>query len=136
MEKTHIAIVGAGPRGTSCLERLCSSAGSILGSQGKLTIHVINPYPLGPGKVWRTDQPPRLLINTVASQITLFTDDSVVCDRPIRPGPSLHAWAAGGSWLNLGPNDYPTRFAHGCYLEWVYGEICKRARGDGDCEDC
>ncbi|KAL8353773.1 hypothetical protein RB601_003554 [Gaeumannomyces tritici] len=128
MVNTHIAIVGAGPRGTSCLERLCASAGAILKDKGTLTIHVIDPYPLGPGKVWRTDQPPRLLMNTVASQITLFTDESVNCVGPIHPGPSLHAWAAGESWLQLGPNDYPTRFAHGCYLEWVYGEVCKRAR--------
>ena len=33
-------------------------------------------------------------MNTVASQVTLYTDDSVDCEGPIRPGPSLYAWAA------------------------------------------
>ncbi|KAF3762123.1 hypothetical protein M406DRAFT_53403 [Cryphonectria parasitica EP155] len=127
MENTHIAIVGAGPRGIGCLERLCSSAKDILKNEGKVTIHVIDPYPPGPGKVWRTNQPPRLLMNTVASQITLFTDESVNCKGPKRPGPTLHEWAAGESWLQLGPNDYATRFAYGCYLDWAYHEICKRA---------
>ena len=32
-------------------------------------------------------------MNTVASQVTLFTDDSVDCAGPIRPGPSLYEWA-------------------------------------------
>ncbi|KAH8429496.1 uncharacterized protein LDX57_007158 [Aspergillus melleus] len=127
MAYISIAIVGAGPRGTSCLERLCASAETILEAGGKLTIHIIDPYPPGPGKVWRTDQPPRLLMNTIASQVSLFTDETVKCEGPIRPGPTLHEWAAGECWLNWGPNDYPTRFANGRYLEWVFGEICRRA---------
>ncbi|KAK4220859.1 FAD-NAD(P)-binding-domain-containing protein [Podospora fimiseda] len=126
-EIAQIAIVGAGPRGISCLERLCASAVEILGINKKLMIHIIDPFPPGPGKVWRTNQPLLLLMNTVASQITVFTDESVECKGPILPGPSLHDWAAGESWLQLGPNDYPTRFGHGCYLDWAYHEICKRA---------
>lgn len=130
MKSTSIAIVGAGPRGTSSLERLCASACDILGEDGELTIHVIDPYPPGPGKVWRTDQPPRLLMNTITSQVSLFTDESVKCKGPILPGPSLHEWAKGECWLNWGPDDYATRFAHGRYLEWVFDEVCKRAADD------
>jgi len=40
--------------------------------------------------MWRTSQPGELLMNTVASQVTLFTDDSVDCAGPTVPGPSLY----------------------------------------------
>ncbi|MEV7731131.1 FAD/NAD(P)-binding protein [Streptomyces sp. NPDC088921] len=91
-----VALVGAGPRGTSVLERLCASAPELLPPGAHLTVHVIDPSPPGPGRVWRPTQSPDLLMNTVASQVTLFTDESVDCAGPIRPGPSLQEWACGG----------------------------------------
>ncbi|MGW0374195.1 FAD/NAD(P)-binding protein [Streptomyces coeruleorubidus] len=114
-----VALVGAGPRGTSVLERLCASAPELLPPGARLTVHVIDPYPPGPGRVWRTDQSPELLMNTVACQVTLFTDDSVDCSGPIRPGPSLYEWARG----TLGPDEYPTRADYGRYLEWVFAQV-------------
>ncbi|WRZ51787.1 FAD/NAD(P)-binding protein [Streptomyces sp. NBC_01314] len=151
-----IALVGAGPRGTSVLERLCASAPELLRPGTRLTVHVVDPAPPGPGQVWRTTQSPHLLMNTVASQVTLFTDDSVDCSGPIRPGPSLYEWATGGKgetdgsdrpgeWGGagevgrsggagelggaggLGPDDYPTRAQYGRYLEWVFAEVVRGA---------
>ncbi|WP_246112150.1 FAD/NAD(P)-binding protein [Streptomyces hawaiiensis] len=116
-------MVGAGPRGTSVLERLCASAPELLPPGARLTVHVIDPDPPGPGRVWRTAQSPELLMNTVACQVTLFTDASVDCSGPIRPGPSLHEWAGGG----LGPDEYPTRAEYGRYLEWVFAEVVRQA---------
>ncbi|MGW5614244.1 FAD/NAD(P)-binding protein [Streptomyces sp. NPDC003877] len=118
-----VAVVGAGPRGTSVLERLCASAPELLPPGARLTVHVIDPDPPGPGRVWRTAQSPELLMNTVACQVTLFTDDSVDCAGPIRPGPSLHAWADGA----LGPDEYPARADYGRYLEWVFAEVVRLA---------
>ncbi|MDQ0748125.1 putative NAD(P)/FAD-binding protein YdhS [Streptomyces africanus] len=118
-----VALVGAGPRGTSVLERLCASAPELLPPGARLTVHVIDPDPPGPGRVWRTDQSPELLMNTVACQVTLFTDDSVDCSGPIRPGPSLHEWARG----TLGPDEYPTRAEYGRYLEWVFARVVRDA---------
>ncbi|MGW2930479.1 FAD/NAD(P)-binding protein [Streptomyces sp. NPDC001156] len=132
-----VAVVGAGPRGTSVLERLCASAPELLPSGARLTVHVVDPAPPGPGRVWRTAQSPELLMNTVASQVTLFTDESVECAGPIRPGPSLYEWAHGdrpapagelesqgpehrAATSPLGPDDYPTRAQYGRYLEWVF----------------
>ncbi|WP_051948557.1 FAD/NAD(P)-binding protein [Streptomyces scabiei] len=133
-----IALVGAGPRGTSVLERLCASAPELLRPGTRLTVHVVDPAPPGPGQVWRTAQSPHLLMNTVASQVTLFTDDSVDCSGPIRPGPSLYEWATGGKRNSdgshqpcgpdeLGPDDYPTRAQYGRYLEWVFAEVVRGA---------
>ncbi|WP_328771982.1 FAD/NAD(P)-binding protein [Streptomyces sp. NBC_00286] len=121
--EVSVALVGAGPRGTSVLERLCASAPELLAPGARLTVHVIDPSPPGPGRVWRTDQPAELLMNTVSCQVTLFTDDSVDCSGPIRPGPSLHDWAGG----KLDPDEYPTRAQYGQYLEWVFAEVVRGA---------
>ncbi|KAI1453177.1 FAD-NAD(P)-binding-domain-containing protein [Annulohypoxylon moriforme] len=114
-----IGIVGMGPRGTSILERLVASAPEILLSRARLIIHVVDPSPPGPGRVWRINQPSDLLMNTVASQATLFTDNSVTCSGPIRPGHSLYDWAIRSD-IKIKPNDYPTRALHGRYLEWFF----------------
>ncbi|MEV0118502.1 FAD/NAD(P)-binding protein [Streptomyces sp. NPDC050844] len=124
-----VAVVGAGPRGTSVLERLCASAAELLPPGARLTVHVVDPSPPGPGRVWRTAQPSELLMNTVASQVTLFTDESVDCAGPVLRGPSLHEWAAAGHAPGLGPDDYPTRACYGRYLEWVFAETLREAPG-------
>ncbi|PSM41420.1 FAD-binding protein [Streptomyces dioscori] len=126
-DRLSVALVGAGPRGTSVLERLCASAPELLTPGTRLTVHVVDPSPPGPGRVWRTAQPAELLMNTVASQVTLFTDDSVDCSGPIRPGPGLHTWAGSHAVGPLGPDDYPTRAQYGRYLEWVFGEVVRGA---------
>ncbi|KAL2280865.1 hypothetical protein FJTKL_12177 [Diaporthe vaccinii] len=124
----QVAIVGAGPRGSSTLERLCASAKDFLAPGSRLTVHVVDPSPPGAGRVWRTDQPQVLLMNTVASQISLYTDESVTIEGPIRPGPSLHEWAVSvGGVPELGPDDYPTRALYGRYLEWVFRETVRNA---------
>lgn len=122
----HVAIVGAGPRGTSALERVCTSASEFLAPGTQLTVHVVDPSPPGAGQVWRTTQSSELLMNTVASQVTLFTDESVDCSGPIRTGPSLYTWATKAE-PGLGPDDYPSRAQYGRYLEWVFSEVVRRA---------
>ena len=65
-------------------------------------------------------------MNTVTSQVTLFTDETVVCAGPIQPGPTLYEWAAQMN-SDLGPNDYPSRAEYGQYLRWVFNEVVRRA---------
>ncbi|MFE7761561.1 FAD/NAD(P)-binding protein [Streptomyces sp. NPDC057438] len=140
-----ICVIGAGPRGLSVLERICANADA---AGRPVEVHLVDPYPPGAGAVWRTDQPGELLMNTVASQVTLFTDDSVDCAGPPVPGPSLYAWACAvrdgtaGQDLRralparaveearrLGPDTYPTRAFHGHYLEWVFRHLTRTAPG-------
>ncbi|MER0245279.1 FAD/NAD(P)-binding protein [Streptomyces sp. HSW2009] len=87
-----VCIVGVGPRGLSVLERLCATARDLPSAEPR-TVHVIDPYPPGSGQVWRTDQSRQLLMNTVACQVTVFTDASVEMAGPLEPGPSLYEWA-------------------------------------------
>ncbi|WP_286257723.1 FAD/NAD(P)-binding protein [Streptomyces graminofaciens] len=130
-------MIGAGPRGLSVLERICANADGIA---RPVVVHLVDPYPPGAGAVWRTDQPVELLMNTVASQVTLFTDDSVDCAGPSVPGPSLYEWSRtlGGAAdayparvreeaRRLGPDTYPTRSFHGHYLEWVFRHLLDTA---------
>ncbi|MEW2114883.1 FAD/NAD(P)-binding protein [Streptomyces sp. NPDC005474] len=132
-----MCVIGAGPRGLSVLERLCANAGD---AGRPVVVHLVDPYPPGPGAVWRTDQPPELLMNTVASQVTVFTDDSVPCAGPSVPGPSLYEWARTlekgpeaypaqvlAEARRLGPDTYPSRAFHGHYLEWVFRHLLRTA---------
>lgn len=132
-----IAIVGVGPRGLSVLERLCSNINNLSPDQ-YIDIHTIDPDPAGAGNVWRTDQSSNLLMNTVASQITMFTDFSVDCLGPKDLGPNLYEWAQFLTLIgfdeayddtvleeanSLQPDSYPTRSFYGHYLRWVYKRL-------------
>ncbi|WP_419666761.1 FAD/NAD(P)-binding protein [Streptomyces sp. 2-1] len=130
-----LCVIGAGPRGLSVLERICANADR---AARPVAVHLVDPYPPGAGAVWRTDQPGELLMNTVASQVTLFTDDSVDCAGPSVPGPSLYEWARTlgpeaypdrvlAEARRLGPDTYPTRAFHGHYLEWVFRHLLRTA---------
>ncbi|MFE9255798.1 FAD/NAD(P)-binding protein [Streptomyces sp. NPDC006879] len=141
---SEIGIVGAGPRGVSVLERLCAQERKSP-SCDRLTVHVIDPSPAGPGTVWRTAQPRHLLMNTVASQVSVFTDASVDITGPIEEGPSLYEWAqaqlrasaegvpvdlddsALAEARDLGPDSYPTRAFYGYYLTWVFQRLVATA---------
>ncbi|GGP63661.1 FAD/NAD(P)-binding protein [Streptomyces abikoensis] len=134
-----LCIIGAGPRGLSILERLCANARAAAAAGGApraVAVHLVDPGRPGSGGVWRTGQSRHLLMNTVASQITMFTDASVRMAGPLEPGPSLYAWARSRPHADaavraearrLGPDSYPTRAFYGHYLEWVFRRVVRRA---------
>ncbi|MFC1409690.1 FAD/NAD(P)-binding protein [Streptacidiphilus sp. N1-12] len=146
--KLDVCIVGAGPRGVSVLERLCANERHSP-SADHVTVHLIDPAQPGSGQVWRTGQSRHLLMNTVASQVTVYTDESVDIEGPICGGPSLYAWArqllaenskadpdpafAGyddgtlAEARDLGPDSYPTRAFYGLYLTWAYQQLTATA---------
>ncbi|MFD7700931.1 FAD/NAD(P)-binding protein [Streptomyces caelestis] len=137
----EVCIIGAGPRGLSVLERLLANERRAP-AHSAVTVHVVDPSAPGAGTVWRTEQSQHLLMNTVASQITVFTDDSARIDGPIEPGPSLHEWAQTLALLGdpaevdpvvlaearrLGPDSYPTRAFYGRYLQDCFERIVRSA---------
>ena len=87
----EIAVVGASVRGTALVERLIASAPELLDGS-PLRITVFDPHPPGSGRIWRDGQPQTLIMNTVAAQSTVFTDDTLRIDGPITPGPNLAQW--------------------------------------------
>ncbi|MFF5446449.1 FAD/NAD(P)-binding protein [Streptomyces sp. NPDC012888] len=158
MSVSHVelCIVGAGPRGLSVLERLLANERHDPQHESVL-VHVVDPSAPGAGAVWRTEQSRHLLMNTVASQITVYTDETSRIDGPIEDGPSLYDWAqsltkqAGSAGApagatdaphaadfceatlaeaaRLGPNTYPTRAFYGEYLRDCFRRLVERAPG-------
>ena len=59
-QSLRTAIIGAGPRGTSVLERLLANvaAAGTEAAAGAVRLHidVIDPYPAGSGHVWQPEQ--------------------------------------------------------------------------------
>ncbi|MGW2685843.1 FAD/NAD(P)-binding protein [Streptomyces sp. NPDC001414] len=134
---TTLCVIGAGPRGLSVVERVCANA-TVTGQRAVL--HLVDPYLRLGSRVWRVNQPPMLLMNTVASQVTMFTDESVTCEGPVSHGPSLYEWAKLLERLKpyvpypphvyeeaarLGPDSYPTRALYGRYLGWVFDRLVR-----------
>lgn len=129
-----VVLVGAGPRAIGWLERF-AAARSVAAERAPVVIHLIDPFPAGPGRIWRREQSSLLKLNSMAEDVTMFTDDSCTIDGPVRPGPSLLEWVEGvreGRIHDAGPadaavaaelaglrrGDFPTRRLQSHYLEW------------------
>lgn len=123
----NIGVVGSGPRGLSVLERLVARVATSA-PDAVMTVHLIDPCPAGPGAVWRQDQSAHLLMNTVASQVTAFADETVGRDAPLLGGPSLYEWARAvrPEGAALRPDDYVPRALYGAYLCWALRYIVDR----------
>ncbi|MFD6533600.1 FAD/NAD(P)-binding protein [Streptomyces sp. NPDC060184] len=129
-----LVVVGAGPRGTGLIERIAANAAELYAGR-PLDIHLVDPHPAGGGRIWRHDQSPLLWMNSMAQDVTVFTDDTVRQEGPVRPGPALDAWAeevrAGRITVDAEPavlaeihaltgQDFPTRRLQSTYLRWFY----------------
>lgn len=109
-----IVFVGGGPRTVGLLERFAANASELLDGRD-VHLHVVDPYPVGGGRIWRREQSRLLWMNSMTSDVTIFTDESVECDGPIVPGPDLATWVAGEGAVILekagleqpGPMDFP-----------------------------
>ncbi|MFE9249198.1 FAD/NAD(P)-binding protein [Streptomyces sp. NPDC007088] len=111
--RRSLVLVGAGPRATGLLERIAANAPSPYGFGG-LDVHLVDPYPAGPGRIWRRAQSPLLWMNSMAEDVTLYTDDSVEIEGPVVPGPTLHEWAG------IEGAAFADRRTQGGYLRWAY----------------
>ena len=129
-----LVFVGGGPRTVSLLERLAANAPQLLPATG-LDIHVVDPYPVGSGRIWRRSQSPLLWMNSVAKDVTMFLDESVVCEGPIVPGPPLDEWVAGpgravlieaglaGTADSFTADDFASREIASLYLSWTFDRV-------------
>ena len=132
-----VVIVGGGPRGTGVLERIVAGApGAGVDADHPLDVHVVDPYPAGAGRIWRTAQSELLWMNSMAADVTMWTDETVRMDGPIVPGPSLIEWAeevraageepegrVGEEIRGLRPETFPTRQLQSYYLAAVLDRV-------------
>jgi len=135
MKRITITIIGMGPRGLSVLERITAIARS---RQLLLDLAVIEPGECGQG-VHMARQPQHLLINTLASQVSLFPAPDMVRHAPVCATPTLTEWArqqgyrrvgdeyyriAGtGAGAEIGERDYLPRSLLGEYLIWSWQQL-------------
>ncbi|GAV44472.1 FAD/NAD(P)-binding protein [Streptomyces sp. LBUM 1476] len=115
LSSSSLVIVGAGPRGAGLIERIAANAPELYDGSG-LDIHLVDPHPPGAGRIWRAAQSPLLWMNSHAEDVTMFTDETVSMEGPVREGPTLHEWAGveGGTFAD--------RQLQGRYLGWFYEE--------------
>ena len=135
MKRYSITIIGMGPRGLSVLERIAATARH---RKLLLDIAVVEPGECGPG-VHSPRQPQHLLINTIASQVTVFPAPGTVRHAPVCATPSLTDWARQQGYRRVGElfyripgssagaevseRDYLPRALLGEYLCWAYQQL-------------
>ncbi|MFC7401934.1 FAD/NAD(P)-binding protein [Citricoccus sp. GCM10030269] len=139
-EHLTVAVVGAGPRGTSFLERLLAAieqadeqaggqdteqaAESTPPPQRLVDIVVIDPYSPGAGHVWRTTQSGQFLMNTPS----FFPTVAAAGTPGLRPSSVAQTF---DQWRQANParaevldrTDYPPRAVYGQYLTDAYREV-------------
>ena len=144
-----IAIVGAGPRGISLVERLAAHLRATP-LHSPLRLHIIDDAPLGAGRIWDTEQTRTLCMNTLAGAVTLFTEPGSTTTAPVLEGPILYEWiqllrgerpdiapaklelydshppreglaaSFAEELAQTRPESNPSRALYGAYLEWVF----------------
>ncbi|MFZ3454789.1 FAD/NAD(P)-binding protein [Arthrobacter sp. 7Tela_A1] len=150
MDKTQglrVAVIGAGPRGISVLDRLLARfLTQPAEDRPDLTILMIDPFTPGSGHVWRPGQSRHFLMNTPVLFPTVVP--AVGTEHAFAPsvtGLSFGDWARKAltdpeSGLNeadraeaarLSPSDFPSRALYGRYLEWTYAALAAAAAGAG-----
>ncbi|WP_285241913.1 FAD/NAD(P)-binding protein [Pseudarthrobacter sp. MEB009] len=143
-QSIRTVIIGAGPRGTSVLERLLAhTAARPAATAGpRLHIDVVDPYPAGPGHVWQPHQSRLFLMNTQSFYPTLIPEDP---ELPVpvagttfdqwrirqqeHPASSLSA-AERAELAGLGSTGFPSRALYGRYLRSTLEQLVDHAPQD------
>ncbi|MFC0254705.1 FAD/NAD(P)-binding protein [Massilia consociata] len=129
-----IAIIGLGPRGISVFDRIIAYARNDA-SATPLALYLFDGKEFGPG-CHTTDQGDHLLVNTVACQMTQFSDDTVRGGGPLLYGPSFADWLGSKSGsapdataghVEIDRNGYYSRALFGDYLRWGFEYLKKLA---------
>lgn len=110
-----VAIIGAGPRGISVLERLLSRISQRPSTA--VTIHLIDPFEPGPGRVWQVEQSPLYLMNTPA-----YFPTAVPADGGYNGTASFAQWRTE-ALPDMHDTAYPTRAQYGAYLRATYAQL-------------
>ncbi|MDK7083995.1 FAD/NAD(P)-binding protein [Pseudoglutamicibacter cumminsii] len=153
----RVVVIGAGPRGTSVVERLALAAagrqawapadlliddddGGALDAR-PLRIDVVDPYPAGSGRVWDPGQSRNLWMNTPSMFPTVAPERPAGVGRAEHPGLSFEQFrVSGGDGAELseveraelealGPGSFPPRPLYGRYLQHVWEGVAAQLEG-------
>lgn len=129
-----VVIVGAGPTAVGVLERVVANAAELSAGR-RLTVHLVDPFPAGGGRVWRADQSDLLWANSLAADITVLPDASVQTAGPTAEGTTLWQWVQRCAVLRpegdpmgiearrMQPTSFPSRPLVNAYLRWVLDQV-------------
>ncbi|MDQ1057074.1 putative NAD(P)/FAD-binding protein YdhS [Arthrobacter globiformis] len=134
-QSIRTALIGAGPRGTSVLERLLANWSAARPAGARLHIDVIDPFPAGPGHVWQPGQSRLYLMNTQSFYPTLVPEDTGLA-APVA-GTTFDRWRKAqqhsplpelsdderAELAVLGSGDFPSRAIYGRYLRSTFEEL-------------
>ncbi|WP_423183438.1 FAD/NAD(P)-binding protein [Arthrobacter sp. NyZ413] len=146
LRNLRVGLIGAGPRGTSVLERLLANWAAMETDGRSLHIDVVDPFPAGPGHVWQPGQSRLYLMNTQSFYPTLIPEDPQLA--PPLAGGSFDQWrveqcAGDGAGLSseelkelsaLASNDFPSRALYGRYLRSTLDAVLGRLPAGVDVE--
>ncbi|MFE4543350.1 FAD/NAD(P)-binding protein [Arthrobacter sp. NPDC056727] len=135
LQSIRTALIGAGPRGTSVLERLLANWSAAAPAGARLHIDVIDPFPAGPGHVWQPGQSRLYLMNTQSFYPTLVPEDTGLA-APVA-GTTFDRWRTAqqhsplpelsdderAELAVLGSGDFPSRAIYGRYLRSTFEEL-------------
>lgn len=132
-----VCLVGGGPRATALLERLTAGFAELGGEP--LDVHVVDPFPVGAGRIWRTGQDSLLWMNSVAADVAMFPDATSTLEGPLVTGPALAEWVLerragladdpelGREVRAFTATSFPSRALQGHYLRWVFDRVVASA---------
>ncbi|AHW65342.1 hypothetical protein CGLY_14530 [Corynebacterium glyciniphilum AJ 3170] len=92
-----VVFVGGGPRTTGTLLAIAArlrEAGTPPADRA-LDIHVVDPYPAGPGRIWRSEQPEQVWMNNTSDQMTIYADGDPHVPGALA-GPTIADWIGEG----------------------------------------
>ncbi len=123
----RIAVIGAGPKGLYCLERLADELHRS-GDDLELEVHIFEPHPYpGAGPVYDPTQPDYLRMNFANGKIDMWSRDSDLTDEQAPSGPTFVDYLAGRG-LAASEADYAPRRLVGTYLYEGFGWIVDSLR--------
>ncbi|WP_312182053.1 FAD/NAD(P)-binding protein [Arthrobacter sp.] len=138
-QRLRVAVIGAGPRGISVLDRLLARYLE-LPDRPALEIRMVDPFDPGPGHVWRTGQSRLFLMNTpclfptvapapgdgFAPSVAGLSFGEWARRMSVDPAPALSA-GDREEIARLEAGDFPSRAVYGRYLEWTYARLAAAA---------
>src|SRR5437870_3548758 len=108
----RIGIIGIGPRGLTVLERIVAHERTR--RSGEIEVFLFDPNPPGAG-CHDPEQGDIHLVNTVAGQLTQFSDPSVIDAGPVMKGPTFFQWLQEQSGLGTSASIQNTRISADSY---------------------
>lgn len=113
----RVAVVGMGPKGLYCLERLACAVAGEEGARVEVTVFDPGRSP-GAGPVYEPTQPDHLRMNFPASAINAWLDDGCV---PVAKRLSFEQWHI--ATRGIASEEYPPRARVGEYLREAFGTV-------------